>query len=84
MLKSWNMHQFFNSFEDKIDLYKFCCNLFAGEAKLMKKIAHKLFLNLNSSKGSNCLMFLCWHICSKQFSGRVAQSKTCWWVELWV
>lgn len=75
------MQQFFNSLEDKIDLYKLCCNLFAGEAKFHEKnSSQKLFVDLNFSKGSNCLRFLLAH-CNKHFSGRMAQSKT-WWVEL--
>lgn len=40
------MQQFLSSLEDKIDLYKLCCNLFASEAKFHQKIAHRNYLNL--------------------------------------
>lgn len=53
MCRSQNLEQFLNSLEDKIDLYKLCCNLFAGKAKFhLKNSSQKLFVNLNSSKGS--------------------------------
>lgn len=53
MCKSQNLQQFFNSPEDKIDLYKLCCNLFAAKAKFhLKSSSQKLFVDLNSSKGS--------------------------------
>lgn len=64
-----------------MDLYKLCCYLLM-KPKVKKKSLQNLFVGLNS-------LLLCLHgshryIRSKQLRGKVAQSGTSWWEELWM
>lgn len=81
-----SVQQVFSALGDRFICISFTvpCLLVRPNFLERKTSSQKLFVDLNSSKGSNCLRFVCWSSYNTQLRVRVAQSKTCWWVELWI